>query len=358
MANPQPRVHTRLFKLGGRTLALGLLLAVVATLVLPQSAWAIDDGALGIRPSSESDFFHLTVLPGEQREAVAIVTNHTAEPKTLLTYAVDGESTPDGAFALEGEDTSREQIGAWARLNSSEIVVPAESEIEVPFVISIPIGTRAGDYAGGLIIQSAPVEGETSDESGTPMRIDVVQRQGVRIYLNVPGDAVEALDVGDLSWSSSDGDVTVTVPVTNTGNSTLYPAASLQVDRWFQDSLAHDFTAVESVLPGATINLTATLRELGDVHIGSAQATVTSAAGSETVGTSFFQVPWPLLGALGIAVLALIFGAWRGARFIAKAKRALAQVARADNAAHPEHGEAHDSVPGVSTQARPQTRDA
>jgi hypothetical protein len=312
-----------------------VVVAALAGFASPLSALAIDTGTLGIRPSTESDFFHLAVLPGEQLDAVAIVTNRTAEPMALLTYAVDGQSTPEGAFALEGQDDTRNEIGAWAELDDSEIVVPPESELEVPFRISIPIGTQTGDYAGGLVIQSAPLLGETTDESGTPTRIDVVQRQGVRIYLTVPGDAMKALDAGDLAWTTSDGDVTITLPVTNMGNTTLYPTASVTVDRWFTEQTTLDFAAPESVLPGATVVLHATLAKVDAVQIGSARASVTSAAGIDTATTTFFHVPWLILTGLVVLLVALAYGMWRAGRFIRRARRALAQVARRDVATAP-----------------------
>lgn len=308
-----------------------LVMALAASLagaILPQAALAVDNGTLGIRPSNESDFFHLTVLPGDQLDATAIVTNHTAEPVTLLTYPVDGQSTPGGAFALASENAARTEIGAWAVLNGTQIVVPAESQLGIPFRIVVPIGTQPGDYAGGLIIQSPPVQGETNIQSGTPMRIDVVQRQGVRIYLNVPGKAVKALNAGGLAWTPSGRDVTITLPVTNTGNTTLFPTASVTVDRWFAAETTLKFSTPESVLPGATVNLTAKLAGVDAVRIGSARATVTSAAGTDIATTNFFNVPWLILVGVGVLLAALIFGVWRVLRFVRKARRLLTLVAR------------------------------
>ncbi|MBC7725815.1 MAG: DUF916 domain-containing protein [Burkholderiaceae bacterium] len=312
-----------------RAVLAAALLAALFTAAVPQQAAAIDDGTLGIRPSNESDFFHLSVLPGEHLDAVAIVTNHTAEPVTLLTYPVDGTSTASGAFALEAESDGRDQIGAWAILDATEVTVPAESEVEVPFRLTVPTGTRAGDYAGALIIQSPPVEGETTAESGTPMRIDVVQRQGVRIYLTVPGEAVEALDTGDLTWSRDGDDITLTLPVTNAGNTTLFPTATATIDRWFTAPSSVDFLTPESVLPGATITLTATLVIADVVQIGTAHATVTSAAGIDTASAPFFSVPWPVVAGVIVGLFALAYALSRTVRFVRTARRAIAQVAAA-----------------------------
>jgi hypothetical protein len=124
--------------------------------------------ALGIRPSNESDFFHLSLYPGAALEATAIVTNHTQSPVTLLNYPVDATSTPQGAFALANQDEPRPGVGGWVQLNGASITVAANSELKVPFRISVPAGTPLGDYAGGLIIQAPRSGAKPPPSTETP----------------------------------------------------------------------------------------------------------------------------------------------------------------------------------------------
>ncbi len=87
----------------GVTTRLGLVLlsATLCIALYPAGpATAVDNGALGIRPATESDFFHISLFPGAAIDATAIVSNHTAIPATLLTYPVDAQTTPQGGFAL------------------------------------------------------------------------------------------------------------------------------------------------------------------------------------------------------------------------------------------------------------------
>ncbi|WP_240607271.1 WxL protein peptidoglycan domain-containing protein [Cryobacterium aureum] len=240
--------------------AVAVLGPVFATLAVVSPAAAIDDGTLSIRPELESDFFHINLAPGAAIEANAIVSNHTDAPVTLLSYAVDGQSTQQGAFALAAQNDVQTSVGSWVTLGAESITIPANSDLTVPFRLSVPLTATPGDYAGGIIIQSPPIQGETTTSDGdAALRLDVIQRQGVRIYLNVAGTAITRLGHGDLSWERVGDEVTFTLPIQNTGNTILYPTASLDLNSVIGATTELQFATPESILPGATLNLEATL---------------------------------------------------------------------------------------------------
>ena len=172
----------------GRLLAAVAGLAVVAGLAAlspAQAARAVDDGDLGIRPSNGSDYFRLRMSPGTSLDATAIVTNHTAQPTTLTTYSVDGATAKGGAFILNAKSAPRVGVGRWAHLAAPKTTVPARSEASIPFVITVPKEIPEGDYLGGVVIETLAVGGITSAGENTATRVDVIHRQGVRIYLTV-----------------------------------------------------------------------------------------------------------------------------------------------------------------------------
>ncbi len=310
-------------------LALAVLAPIAGALAVAQPAAAIDDGTLGIRPELESDFFYIDLAPGAAIDANAIVSNHTDAAVTLLNYAVDGQSTEQGAFALAAQGDVQTAIGSWITLDAESITIPAQSDLTVPFRLSVPANATPGDYAGGLIIQSPPVEGATTSEGGdAAVRLDVVQRQGVRIYLTVAGTAQTALGHGDLTWERTGDTVTFTLPIENTGNTILYPTASLSLNSIIGATTELTFAAPESILPSATLNLEATLSQAAFIQMGSADATLVSDAGTEQITASFFYVPWWLVVALLVVLAAIALIVWRGTLFVRRARRALAQVAQ------------------------------
>lgn len=312
-----------------RALSTALITAALALCLLAGSGpvAAVDNGALGIRPANESDFFHISLYPGAALEATAIVTNHTETAVTLLNYPVDATSTPQGAFALANQDEPRPGVGGWVQLANDHITLAANSELRVPFRISVPAETPPGDYAGGLIIQSPPVQGKTSTvEGNTAVRLDVIQRQGVRIYLNVAGTAVSTLKHGGLSWEKTGDTVTFALPLDNTGNTILHPSGTLDVSSWVGANTQLKFDTPEGMLPGSTLELHASLPQAPAIQSGTAAATVTSEAGTEHSETSIAYAPWPLLIAGLFLVLGATYGAWRTARFVRRARHAIAQV--------------------------------
>lgn len=308
-------------------MVLTLALLVLAVFSAAGQAFAVDDGTVGIRPANESDFFHISLYPGAAIDAEAVVANHSQAAVTLLNYPVDGLTTPQGGFALVSQTDPQKGIGAWVHLNSDHLTIPAKSELKVAFRLTVPPGTTPGDYAGGLIIQSPPVQGKTSTVNGdTAVRIDVVQRQGVRIYLNVAGAAVKSLTHGDLSWQQNGDDLAFTLPVRNTGNTILHPAAEMKLTGWPITDTTLKFDTPESLLPGSSIDLHATAPRSPSAMNADAQAQLSSEAGTAQATTHVLYAPWLLLG-IGLLILAgASYGAWRAARFIRRARTALAQA--------------------------------
>lgn len=326
-----------------------LALTFVASTVLP--VHAVDDGSIGIRPANESDFFHLSLRPGESIDATAIVSNHTSNVVTLLNYPVDAVSDPTGAFAMEGEDSARVGVGAWVQLEASELEVPAASEVEVDFRLTVPPDTPPGDYAGALIIQSPPVPGETTIVDDIAVRLDVVQRQGVRIYLKVEGTALSSLAVGALDWHEEAGALTFTLSLHNSGNTVLHPAATVQLQGWVGDRVELQFDVPESLLPGAQVDVKAHLGDAGAMWIGEAHATVTSEAGREHVTVSVAYGPWLLLGFGALLIAAAVYGALRLIFFVKRARRTLAKASAEGVRVGPAHRSAQrrDSRPPTRT---------
>ena len=323
MASSTPRRnHARL----SAPLFLGLALALAGA-VGPVAA--VDNGALGIRPATESDFFHLTVYPGFAIDVTAIVSNHNTAPIVLLDYPVDAHSSAQGTFAMGAQTDKTSDVGSWVHLSTpASITVAAGAEYKIPFRLTVPVGTPPGDYAGAVIIQSPPVIGKTSTVHGdTAVRLDTVQRQGVRIYLTVAGTAVKRLSRGSLSWARSGDSMTFTLPVHNSGNVTLHPTAELTVHGWFGLATKIKFPTLEAVLPGATYIFKTQLRHAPLVAVGTASAAVVSEAGSQQAHVDLLYIPWWLSVGILIALAALGFGIWRMVRYLRKARRALAQVA-------------------------------
>lgn len=309
-----------------------VLAVAIATLTVffgfTSRAGAVDNGTLGIRPATESDFFHLTLYPGSATDAVAVVTNHTRASVTLLTYPADGASTQQGRFALADPSAPRRTIGAWVHLRTNRVTVPAHAQVKIGFRLTVPVGTPPGDYAGGLIIQPPEQVGKTVTVAGqTAVRLNVIQRQGVRIYLHVAGTAIRTLHTGQLNWHHNNGTFTFDLPLTNTGNTTLYPTAKLTINSSIGTTSQLKFPTPEMLLPGDSITLHTTLPDAPLIEIGHAAADVHSEAGNSRTSTSLIYIPTTLLAGAALLLVLLTLATWRITRYLRRARQALANQA-------------------------------
>jgi hypothetical protein len=314
---------------------IALLVTALETALGALPAHAVDTGTLGIRPAHESTFFHLSAYPGETLHNTAIVSNHTRKPVTLLDYAVDAHDSATGTFAMASQTDARATVGSWTRLHAPAITVPPESDKPLPFQLTVPAGTAPGDYAGALIIQAPPVIGTTAVHGGTAVRLNVVQRQGLRIYLHVDGTATRTMSAGPLSWTNTDSDTDFTLPIHNTGNTTLHPSAALNVVNRLGANTRIHFTSVESVLPGDRLTLHAHLTEHDAIQIGTATATLKSEAGTRTITTDYTLLPWTPIAAT-VAVLLLLLLAAAG--WIRAHRRLRARTTRPHRIQRPASG--------------------
>ena len=288
-------------------------------------ALAVDNGQIGIRPANEPDYFHVKLAPGAAADEAAIISNHTNAPTTLLTYPVDGLTTPQGGFGFAAQTDPKKTVGAWAQLTATQVTVPAQSEIRLPFRLNVPATASPGDYYGGVIIQAAPVPGKTiTVQGGTAVQLNIVQRQAVRIYLTVEGTRRNKLTNGSLTWKQNGDEVAFSLPVSNTGNTTLHPSSSVELASAIGVNQTLHFNTPESLLPGQSITLHATLRHAAPIQLGGATVTEHSEAGNRQITADFTYVPWGItVGTLAAIGLLAILG-YRFARFLSRARRAIA----------------------------------
>ena len=305
----------------------GLVVSIAGGVVAP--AMAVDNGTIGIHPSSESDFFHLNLVPGAAQDSAAVITNRTAAEITVLTYPVDAVSTSKGDFAFAGREEPRAQVASWIALPSATVVVPAHGEARVPFRVTVPLGAEPGDYAGGIIMQSPTEVGKTSSNStGAVTRIDVVQRQGVRIYLKVAGTASRQLSLGSLSWVKSDNGFDFSLPIRNAGNTILRPRATLSMPSVLGGTRKLVFETPIALLPGASAVLQTKIAAPAPVEFATASAVVESEGPTRAASVEVRFAAWQLVAACVAGLLLVLLLSWRIARFVHRARLALKRVAR------------------------------
>jgi hypothetical protein len=310
-----------------RTLSLSVLAGFITALLgvasVGPTAGALATNTIGIAPVGETDNFHLSVLPGETTEREAVVTNLTNEAHHVRVYPVDAAVTAQGGFALAERDASPTGAGAWTRLPVSELTLAPHSKTPLRFTVSVPANAVPGDYAGGIVIETDPAGRPQDLGNSFAVQMNLIERIGVRLYLNVAGEAIRTLQAGQLTWQRTQAGIRFHLPVTNTGNMRLNPHGRLTLTGLGMPADL-DMSHVETLLPGSTVTLTALWAKPPILANGTATATITFDGGPAQQRSTHVRLLPLLLTAATLAALAgILLITWRFVRFLRKARHAL-----------------------------------
>jgi len=81
------------------------------------------------------------------------VVNNTPIRKTFLIYAGDSTPSTDGAFACKQFSEEKKDVGAWIKLEKSEITMDPSTNQVIPFTITVPKNASVGEHNGCILIQ-------------------------------------------------------------------------------------------------------------------------------------------------------------------------------------------------------------
>ncbi|BBH63846.1 hypothetical protein ACTI_05310 [Actinoplanes sp. OR16] len=297
-------------------IALALAAALVA--LVPGTPAQAADVSWTVRTASNSygndrSSYTYAVNPGMTARDALVVANHGSAPLTLAVYAADGYTTGEGQLDLLTGDKKSVAVGAWVQAAAKDVTIPAKSEAEVPFSVSVPANATPGDYVGGIVTSLS--------QSSSTETINVERRLGIKIKMRVGGDLVPGLAIEDLKvdyrGSLLTGDATVSYTIHNTGNAVESARQEVSIAGPF-GWLRTDAGTVDSppeLLPGERWAVAVPLKDVSPAVVLAATATLTplltDASGSTTsldpvtATTRIWALPWPLT-ALLVAVIALL----------------------------------------------------
>jgi hypothetical protein len=262
---------------------------------------------------------------------VAII-NYTATPLVATVYAADAKNDAQGGFTLlTGEEKSHD-AGAWTSLATQRIkvVVPPRTTDAsgkqkygyyiLPFTVKVPLSATPGDHVAGVLVS---VTSASKNAQGANVLLD--QRVGVRLFMRVAGALRPDLAVENVAAvyhqtanPVGTGSATVTFRVLNKGNVKLGGRMRVDVSGLIGRTASVTLPDLQLLLPGTSVDVTAEvpgvvpqIRDTATVTItplklpGDADPSLPDVTGS----TSFWAIPWVLLGILA-AVLAGLGLVW------------------------------------------------
>lgn len=329
-----------------------------------------------VRPTpTESDpdrpNFGYDIEPGANVTDSIRVRNYSDEPLELDVYASDAITTSTGALDLLPAGEQPTDVGAWITLEESELDVPAQDFVDIPFTLTVPADAEPGDHTGGIVTSH-----RTPGVDGQGQAVVLDRRLGSRVHVRVDGPLRPRLEISDVDVSYTGtlnpigtGDLHVVYTVTNAGNVRLgaeqvvtsqgrfgFPGRTATPESMGELLPGNSLTFavdVEDVWPTgrttATIELTPVPTRDGDVF----ERDTPVATASATTPT----IPWTLLAALVVLVATALLWRWsrrrrerREAALVESAvQAALATEAASSDTTDAGHSDA--SADGISSQS-------
>lgn len=158
--------------------------------------------AIGGRPANpqeseprSKDIFIYTLKPGQSRDDAVMVTNNSEEAATVELYPVDSLITNTGAFTCKQRVEDRSSVGAWVKLDVTEVTLDAGETQKVPFTLRMPASADVGEHNGCIAFE---VKG---DEGTIDGNVRIRPRTAVRVVATAPGELKR--DVGIESYTVS-----------------------------------------------------------------------------------------------------------------------------------------------------------
>ena len=168
--------------------------------------------------------FHLTTAAGTTvDDRIAVLNLSAVSPLTLTLRALDGMTPPVGAGITFSENLPQRQIGRWAHLDTTRVMVLPRQYVVVPLRLAVPATARPGEYEGAISATSQ--QAVTVAAGGRRYLIHGTRR--CLVFLRVSGAATAGLAiVGARLASGASPAPLLAVSLRNTGSVTAQPLST------------------------------------------------------------------------------------------------------------------------------------
>jgi len=281
--------------------------------------------ALAVSPAT----IDLSSSKGETvQQTISVINNDAADQKYFfgtISFVPD-VTTGDPQFLSSDADQS--ELSKWIDFPVGEVVVPARTMVDVPFVVSVPMNAASGTYYAAVTVSIAPSEIVASNGAS------IEAKTAVLIFLTIEGENVEKMAL--LDFVSPDEGVTAfhalsyVYRLQNQGNVLVKPKASIIV----QDFLGRTIFVADAnpgsgrVLPGTTRTFAGELSDWPHGFVESVKSQVSLFAigpvtatlqieGIDSNGPAihYWMFPWQMIVTM-VGCAAIIWCVWHGIRVL------------------------------------------
>jgi hypothetical protein len=288
-------------------------------LILPDQSRAADAATnISISPLT----FDLSANPGDTITNEILVRNSGSSPVVITPeaedFVADGE---DGQITLT-ESKSTYSLASWIQLDGSQITLNGGQQQRVKFVIRVPFNAEPGGHYASVYAHLSPTNSNATSGSG------VGQKIGALVLLKVGGTAKEEASISQFATTKQSyqtGPVGFDLKVQNSGSVHIKPMGVIAITDMFGKKVGTITVDQKNILPGATRHFTAQWTD--PPVFGKFNATILALYGADnkqvTASTTFWIIPWKLIGLWGGGIVAVLLCLWLVRRRLRNAFKAL-----------------------------------
>jgi len=247
--------------------ALPACLALVVALAAGAVPWpghalpvAYADGgqaSFGLRPVTydptdpvTKSYFVFDAQLGAVVQSQVLVTNEGTAAGTVRLYPVDATTGQTGGIVYRTDQDPRQDIGAWLTLDTQELTLDPGESRAVAFTLAIPPSAPPGQHVGGLVAEDETI---LSSSSGGAVRLNVKSLSIVAVQVNLPGPALDRLDVTSIRADVLAGSQRILIGLSDSGTTMLKPTGALDLLDAQGQTVRHLPLALDTLLPRTQI---------------------------------------------------------------------------------------------------------
>jgi hypothetical protein len=270
----------------------------------------IDAGDFVVGPGRSE----INVSPGETVTKEITVTNRISDKRTFRLAIDDITGSADGSSAVTLTDGARGpfSIRDYVSFPDTTFTLGLGERARIPVTITIPANAEPGGVYGSVLVSTDQTPEELrQNESRSP----VIARIGSLLFVTIQGDVVTEGQTKGIralknGWWYEKGPITLALLYENTGSVHVNPYGTIRISNLFGEEVGFIDLDPWFVLPKSLRSRDVTWDREFLFGRYTAIATVHRGYGEEVdvVETTFWVLPWKIIGSLFVGIFIIIFG--------------------------------------------------
>jgi hypothetical protein len=232
-----------------------------------------------------------TAGPGEKYTGTIVIANATNQSQVARIYQTDYRFSSDGTAHYDEPGTSAHSNASWITPQASRIVVPANSQVAVPYAVAVPVNdSLRGTYWSMIMVEGAPVEPAPSAGAAKKPAVAVgaVMRYAIQLATHIRASGTRTVKFDAPSAvKNANGVAALDLDMTDTGERGFRPTLWVEVYDAQGVLRAHAKQVRGLLYPGTSLHQHF---DLGELPAGTYKAVVFADTGEDSVFATQFTI--------------------------------------------------------------------